>query len=127
VRPGCWADSVTLLVIANFTIVPSRARLGSGVASGGALLLVIQIPRVLSILGAGRTGKANYRVRAGSRQLNADLQENPQGLECADVPAESTNAQRFSVTTPIWAYRKAVGGTIFLRQAPFGLLRNGCP
>ena len=102
---GVLADLVTLLVIA-ITMLTIEARLG-------ALLLVIQIPVVLSILWLqGRYRKANYRVREELSQLNADLQENLQGLEVVQMfRRESTNAQRFSVTTD--AYRKAVGGTIF--------------
>jgi len=102
---GVLADLVTLLVIA-ITMLTIEARLG-------ALLLVIQIPVVISILWLqGRYRKANYRVREELSQLNADLQENLQGLEVVQMfRREGTNAQRFSVTTD--AYRKAVGGTIF--------------
>lgn len=106
---GVLADLVTLVVIA-VTMLSIEFRLG-------ALLLVIQIPVVVVILWLqSRYRKANYRVREELSQLNADLQENLQGLDVVQMfRREAVNSARFGVTTD--AYRKAVDGTIFYESA----------
>lgn len=106
---GVLADLVTLVVIA-VTMLSIEFRLG-------ALLLLIQIPVVVVILWLqGRYRKANYRVREELSQLNADLQENLQGLDVVQMfRREAVNSARFGVTTN--AYRKAVDGTIFYESS----------
>ena len=106
---GVLADLVTLLVIA-VTMISIELRLG-------LLLLVSQVPVVLGILWLqGRFRKANYRVREELSQLNADLQENLQGLEVVQMfRREATNSARFSQVTA--AYREAVNGTILFDSA----------
>ena len=106
---GVLADLVTLLVIA-VTMISIEWRLG-------LLLLVSQVPVVLGILWLqGRYRKANYRVREELSQLNADLQENLQGLEVVQMfRREATNSARFAQVTA--AYREAVGGTILYDSA----------
>jgi ATP-binding cassette, subfamily B, multidrug efflux pump len=106
---GVLADLVTLLVIA-VTMISIEWRLG-------LLLLVSQVPVVLSILWLqGRFRKANYRVREELSQLNADLQENLQGLEVVQMfRREATNSARFAQVTA--AYREAVNGTILFDSA----------
>ena len=106
---GVLADLVTLLVIA-VTMISIEWRLG-------LLLLVSQVPVVLGILWLqGRYRKANYRVREELSQLNADLQENLQGLEVVQMfRREATNSARFSQVTA--AYREAVNGTILFDSA----------
>jgi ATP-binding cassette subfamily B protein len=106
---GVLADLVTLLVIA-VTMISIEWRLG-------LLLLVSQVPVVLGILWLqGRFRKANYRVREELSQLNADLQENLQGLEVVQMfRREATNSARFSQVTA--TYREAVNGTILFDSA----------
>ncbi len=106
---GVLADLVTLLVIA-VTMISIEWRLG-------LLLLVSQVPVVLGILWLqGRYRKANYRVREELSQLNADLQENLQGLEVVQMfRREATNSARFAQVTT--AYREAVSGTILYDSA----------
>ena len=106
---GVLADLVTLLVIA-VTMISIEWRLG-------LLLLVSQVPVVLGILWLqGRYRKANYRVREELSQLNADLQENLQGLEVVQMfRREATNSARFSRVNT--AYREAMSGTIFYDSA----------
>jgi ATP-binding cassette subfamily B protein len=106
---GVLADLVTLVVIA-VTMLTIEFRLG-------ALLLLLQVPVVLTILWLQRRyRKANYRVREELSQLNAELQENLQGLEVVQMfRREATNSERFAVTTN--AYRRAVSGTIFYDSA----------
>ena len=59
---------------------------------------------------------ANYRVREELGQLNADLQENLQGLEVVQMfRREATNSARFARTND--AYRQAVTGTILFDSA----------
>ncbi|MCT0225209.1 ABC transporter ATP-binding protein [Synechococcus sp. CS-1328] len=101
---GVLADLVTLLVIA-ITMISIEWRLG-------LLLLLSQVPVTLGILWLqGRYRTANYRVREELGQLNADLQENMQGLEVVQMfRREAYNSARFARTTD--AYRKAVTGTI---------------
>jgi ATP-binding cassette subfamily B protein len=111
---GVLADLVTLLVIA-ITMISIEPRLG-------ALLLASQVPVTLTILWLqGRYRKANYRVREELGQLNADLQENLQGLDVVQMfRREAYNSARFARTTN--AYRKAVDGTIFFDSAISALI-----
>ena len=106
---GVLADLVSLLVIA-ITMVVIEWRLG-------LLLLLIQIPITGGILWLqGRYRRANYRVREELGQLNADLQENLQGLEVVQMfRRESVNSARFAQTTAL--YRDALTGTIFYDSA----------
>ena len=106
---GVLADLVTLLVIA-LTMITIEWRLG-------LLLLLSQIPVTAVILWFQRRyRKANYRVREELGQLNADLQENLQGLEVVQMfRREAVNSARFARTTA--AYRDAVTGTIFFDSA----------
>ena len=101
---GVLADLVTLLVIA-VTMISIEWRLG-------LLLMLSQIPVVFGILWLqSRYRKANYRVREELGQLNADLQENLQGLEVVQMfRREGVNSARFSRTTD--SYRQAITGTI---------------
>jgi ATP-binding cassette subfamily B protein len=103
------ADLVTLLVIA-ITMLSIEWRLG-------LLLLAAQVPVVLGMLWLQRRyRRANYRVREELSQLNADLQENLQGLEVVQMfRREAVNSQRFAVTTG--RYRRAVTGTILYDSA----------
>jgi ATP-binding cassette subfamily B multidrug efflux pump len=106
---GVLADLVTLLVIA-VTMISIEWRLG-------LLLLISQVPVVMGILWLqGRYRKANYRVREELSQLNADLQENLQGLEVVQMfRREATNSVRFARVTD--AYREAITGTILYESA----------
>jgi ATP-binding cassette subfamily B protein len=106
---GVLADLVTLLVIA-VTMLSIEWRLG-------LLLLSAQVPVVLGMLWLQRRyRRANYRVREELSQLNADLQENLQGLEVVQMfRREAVNSQRFAVTTG--RYRHAVTGTILYDSA----------
>jgi ATP-binding cassette subfamily B protein len=106
---GVLADLVTLAVIA-VTMIAIDSRLG-------LLLLMSQVPVTLGILWLqGRYRKANYRVREELSQLNADLQENLQGLDVVQMfRREGTNSRRFATTNA--AYRKATGTTIFYDSA----------
>jgi ATP-binding cassette subfamily B protein len=101
---GVLADLVTLIVIA-VTMISIEWRLG-------VLLMLSQIPVVFGILWLqSRYRKANYRVREELGQLNADLQENLQGLEVVQMfRREAVNSARFSRTTD--SYRQAITGTI---------------
>ena len=111
---GVLADLVTLLVIA-VTMISIEWRLG-------LLLLVSQVPVVLGILWLqGRYRKANYRVREELSQLNADLQENLQGLEVVQMfRREAANSARFAQVTN--AYREAVTGTILYESSISALI-----
>ena len=101
---GVLADLVTLIVIA-VTMISIEWRLG-------LLLMLGQIPVIFGILWLqSRYRKANYRVREELGQLNADLQENLQGLEVVQMfRREAVNSARFSRTTD--SYRQAITGTI---------------
>ena len=102
---GVLGDLVSLLVIAvSMLLIEWRL---------GLLLLVIQVPVTLVIVWLqSRYRKANYRVREELSQLNADFQENLQGLEVVQMfRRESVNGDRFQRTG--LAYRNAVNGTIF--------------
>ena len=102
---GVLGDLVSLVVIA-VTMILIDWRLGG-------LLLVTQVPVTLVILWLQRRyRKANYRVREELSQLNADFQENLQGLEVVQMfRRETVNGQLFDRTGS--AYRQAVNGTIF--------------
>ena len=102
---GVLGDLVSLLVIAT-TMLLIEWRLG-------LLLLSTQLPVTLVVLWLQRRyRKANYRVREELSQLNADFQENLQGLEVVQMfRREQVNGQRFAHTGA--AYRQAVNGTIF--------------
>ena len=102
---GVLGDLVSLLVIAT-TMLLIEWRLG-------LLLLSTQVPVTLVVLWLQRRyRKANYRVREELSQLNADFQENLQGLEVVQMfRREQVNGQRFAQTGS--AYRQAVNGTIF--------------
>ena len=102
---GVLADVVSLVVIA-ITMLLVDWRLG-------ILLLLTQIPVTFLILWLQkRYRRANYRVREELSQLNADFQENLQGLEVVQMfRREFINGERFNKTGR--TYRKAVNGTIF--------------
>lgn len=102
---GVLGDLVSLAVIA-VTMLLVEWRLG-------LLLLAAQIPVTFVILWLQRRyRKANYRVREELSQLNADFQENLQGLEVVQMfRREAVNGERFQSTG--LAYRRAVNGTIF--------------
>ncbi len=102
---GVLGDLVSLVVIA-VTMILIDWRLGG-------VLLVTQVPVTLVILWLQRRyRKANYRVREELSQLNADFQENLQGLEVVQMfRRETFNGQLFDRTGS--AYRQAVNGTIF--------------
>jgi ATP-binding cassette subfamily B protein len=106
---GVLADLVTLLVIA-VTMLSIEWRLG-------LLLLAAQVPVVFGMLWLQRRyRRENYRVREELSQLNADLQENLQGLEVVQMfRREAVNSSRFAVTTD--RYRNAVTGTILYDSA----------
>ena len=102
---GVLGDLVSLLVIAvSMLLIEWRL---------GLLLLVTQVPVTLVIVWLQRRyRKANYRVREELSQLNADFQENLQGLEVVQMfRREAVNGDRFQRTG--LAYRSAVNGTIF--------------
>ena len=101
---GVLADLVTLIVIA-VTMISIEWRMGP-------LLMLSQIPVIFGILWLqSRYRKANYRVREELGQLNADIQENLQGLEVVQMfRREAVNSARFSRTTD--SYRQAITGTI---------------
>ena len=102
---GVLGDLVSLTVIAT-TMLLIEWHLG-------LLLLVTQVPVTWFVLWLqGRYRKANYMVREELSQLNADFQENLQGLEVVQMyRREQVNSRRFSRTGA--AYRSAVNGTIF--------------
>jgi ATP-binding cassette subfamily B protein len=111
---GVLADLVTVAVIA-ITMISIEWRLG-------LLLLAAQVPVTLGILWLqGRYRKANYRVREQLGQLNADLQENLQGLEVVQMfRREAVNSARFAVTTD--AFKRSVNGTILYDSAISALI-----
>ena len=102
---GVLSDLVSLLVLAS-TMLFIEWRLG-------LLLLFTQVPVTLAVLWLQRRyRKANYRVREELSQLNADFQENLQGLEVVQMYGrETVNSARFLRTGT--DYRSAVNGTIF--------------
>ena len=102
---GVLGDLVSLLVIAvSMLLIEWRL---------GLLLLVTQVPVTIVIVWLQRRYRnANYRVRDELSQLNADFQENLQGLEVVQMfRREAVNGDRFQRTG--LAYRSAVNGTIF--------------
>ncbi len=102
---GVFADVVSLVVIAcTMILIDSRL---------GFLLLTTQVPVTLLILWLQKKyRKANYRVREELSQLNADFQENLQGIEVVQMfRRETINGRNFNKTG--MAYRKAVNSTIF--------------
>jgi ATP-binding cassette subfamily B protein len=106
---GVLADLVSLAVV-GVTMVLIEWRLG-------LLLLASQIPVTLAIVWLqGRYRKVNYRVREELGGLNAELQENLQGLEVVQMfRREQENSRRFARGNDI--YRRAVTGTIFFDSA----------
>ena len=102
---GVLADFVSLIVI-SITMLLIEWRLG-------LLLLIIQIPVTLFILWLQkRYRKQNYKVREELSQLNANFQENLQGLEVVQMFRRQTlNGQKFFKTGT--NYKNAVNGTIF--------------
>jgi len=102
---GLLGDLVSLVVI-SVTMVMIEWRLG-------LMLIALQIPVTLGMLWLQRRyRRANYRVREELGQLNADLQENLQGLEVVQMfQREEENGRRFRHTSQ--AYRRAVDGVIF--------------
>ena len=102
---GVLGDLVTLLVIASSMLL-IEWRLG-------LLLLFTQIPVTWFVLWLqGRYRRVNYTVREELSQLNADFQENLQGLEVVQMfRREAVNGDRFARTGS--SYRRAVNGTIF--------------
>jgi ATP-binding cassette subfamily B protein len=111
---GVLADLVTLAVIATL-MLSIDMRLG-------LLLLALQLPVAYLVINLQqRYRKANYRVREELGQLNADLQENLQGLEVVQMfRREQLNSERFARTND--KYRRAVDGTIFYDSAISALL-----
>ena len=102
---GVLGDLVSLLVLAS-TMLFIDWRLG-------LLLLFTQVPVTLAVIWLQRRyRKANYRVREELSQLNADFQENLQGLEVVQMyRREKVNSALFLRTGR--DYRSAVNGTIF--------------
>ncbi|KGG19397.1 ABC transporter ATP-binding protein [Prochlorococcus marinus] len=102
---GVLADFVSLIVI-SITMILIEWRLGF-------LLLIVQIPVTLFILWLQkRYRKQNYKVREELSQLNANFQENLQGLEVVQMfRRQSLNGQNFFKTGT--NYKHAVNGTIF--------------
>ena len=106
---GLLGDLVSLVVI-SVTMLMIEWRLG-------LMLITLQIPITLGMLWLQRRyRRANYRVREELGQLNADLQENLQGLEVVQMfRREEENSRQFRSTNQ--AYRKAVDGVIFYDSA----------
>lgn len=102
---GVLADFVSLIVI-SVTMILIEWRLG-------ILLLITQIPVTFFILWLQkRYRKQNYKVREELSQLNADFQENLQGLEVVQMFRRQTkNGLEFYKTGN--NYKNAVNGTIF--------------
>ena len=102
---GVLADIVSIFVI-TLTMVLIEWRLG-------LLLLITQLPVTYFILWLQkRYRRSNYRVREELSQLNADFQENLQGIEVVQMfRREIVNGRKFSETGR--DYRDAVNGTIF--------------
>ncbi|WP_269624481.1 ABC transporter ATP-binding protein [Prochlorococcus marinus] len=102
---GVLADFVSLIVI-SITMILIEWRLG-------LLLLIVQIPVTLFILWLQkRYRRQNYKVREELSQLNANFQENLQGLEVVQMfRRQKLNGQNFLKTGN--NYKNAVNGTIF--------------
>jgi ATP-binding cassette subfamily B protein len=106
---GVLADLVSLVVV-GVTMISIEWRLG-------LLLMASQIPVTLAIVWLqGRYRKVNYRVREELGGLNAELQENLQGLEVVQMfRREQENSLRFARGND--TYRRAVTGTILYDSA----------
>ncbi|MEB3243532.1 MAG: ABC transporter ATP-binding protein [Cyanobacteriota bacterium] len=106
---GLLGDVVSLVVI-SVTMLMIEWRLG-------LMLIALQIPVTLIMLWLqGRYRRANYRVREELGQLNAELQENLQGLEVVQMfRREGETSRRFRLTNK--AYRRALDGVIFYDSA----------
>ena len=102
---GVLADFVSFIVI-SVTMILIEWRLGF-------LLLFVQIPVTLFILWLQKRYRIqNYKVREELSQLNANFQENLQGLEVVQMfRRQSLNGQNFLKTGN--SYKSAVNGTIF--------------
>ncbi len=102
---GVLADFVSLIVI-SITMILIEWKLG-------LLLLIVQIPVTLFILWLQKRYRTqNYKVREELSQLNANFQENLQGLEVVQMfRRQSLNGQNFFKTGT--NYKHAVNGTIF--------------
>ncbi len=102
---GVLADVVTLIVI-SITMLLIDWQLG-------LLLLTTQVPVTLFILWLQkRYRRSNYRVREELSELNADFQENLQGIEVVQMfRRQGANARSFNQTGI--AYRNAVNSIIF--------------
>ncbi|WP_413677527.1 ABC transporter ATP-binding protein [Prochlorococcus sp. MIT 0916] len=102
---GVLADFVSLIVI-SITMILIEWRLG-------LLLLIVQIPVTIFILWLQkRYRRQNYKVREELSQLNANFQENLQGLEVVQMfRRQKLNGQKFYKTGT--NYKNAVNGTIF--------------
>nr|YP_002049540.1 ATPase [Paulinella chromatophora]ACB43330.1 ATPase [Paulinella chromatophora] len=111
---GILADLVTLLIII-VTMISIETRLG-------CILLITQIPITFTVMWLQRKyRKANYKVREDLSQLNADFQENLQGMEVVQMFCrEGFNSVRFARIGR--SYRQAVDGTIFLDSAIAALI-----
>ena len=111
---GVLADVVTLVVIATL-MLSTELRLG-------LMLLALQLPMGwLVIRLQQRYRRANYRVREELSQLNADLQENLQGLEVVQMfGRQAHNSAAFARTSE--RYRRAIDGTVFYDSAISALL-----
>ena len=106
---GVLADLVSLVVV-GVTMISIEWRLG-------LLLMASQIPVTFAIVWLqGRYRKVNYRVREELGGLNAELQENLQGLEVVQMfRRERENSRRFARGND--TYRRAVTGTILYDSA----------
>jgi len=106
---GVLADLVSLVVV-GVTMISIEWRLG-------LLLMASQIPVTFAIVWLqGRYRKVNYRVREELGGLNAELQENLQGLEVVQMfRREGENSRRFARGND--TYRRAVTGTILYDSA----------
>ncbi len=102
---GVLADVVSLIVI-SITMILIEWRLGF-------LLLIIQIPITIFILWLQKRYRTqNYKVREELSQLNANFQENLQGLEVVQMfRRQDLNGRKFFKTGT--NYKNAVNGTIF--------------
>ena len=112
------ADVVTLLVIATLMLtVEWRLAL---------MLLLLQPPLTwLVITLQQRYRKANYRVREELSQLNADLQENLQGLEVVQMfRRERLNSERALAAPTRSTARPSTARSFSI--APFQPCWSGC-
>ncbi len=102
---GVLTDAVTLVVI-SITMLLIDSKLG-------ALLLLTQIPVTFLILWLQkRYRKANYRVREELSELNADFQENLQGIEVVQMFRREVVNSRSFYKTGI-SYQNSVNSIIF--------------